>query len=252
MNASTWRSVLMGNLVEAYRNRSRVSKTTLKKETKEKDRQEIDKDMPRTFPCNAFFSETKIKEELLHILQEFSIFHPGVGYFQGLCFLVYPLYYVYYLDDPTTATVDTYYSLIKIIKILRPVLPLHEKDTKALAYLQKVEKIIEFKLSLKDYELYNIVKQHQLTMLLIVQMLPSLFANRFLLEDTLLLWDYVFTVQQNSSDATILEKIVNIFVAFIIYHKYVYLYHSYEDKLTLPQVDTNNNAIEIIKIIKTF
>ena len=240
----------MGDLLEAYRNRSKVSTKTLEKGTKEKDRQEIEKDMPRTFPCNAFFKEIKIKKDLLHILQQFSMFHPGVGYFQGLCFLVYPLYYVYYLDNPTTAKTDTYYSLIKIIKILRPVLPLHDKDNRALSYLQTVQKIIEFKLSLKDHQLCEKVKEHGLTMLSVVQMLPSLFANRFVLEDTLLLWDYIFKL--NSSDETILDRIVNIFVGFMIYHKYIYLYHSYEDTLTLPQVDTNNNAVEIIKIIKTF
>lgn len=240
----------MGDLVEAYRSRSKVSTNTLEKGTNEKDRQEIEKDMPRTFPCNAFFKEIKIKNDLLHILQQFSMFHPGVGYFQGLCFLVYPLYYAYYLDNPTTAKTDTYYSLIKIMKILRPVLPLHDKDNRALSYLQSVQKIIEFKLSLKDHQLCDKVKEHEITMLLVVQMLPSLFANRFALEDTLLLWDYIFKL--NSSDETILDRIVNIFVGFMIYHKYVYLYHSYEDTLTLPQVDTNNNAVEIIKIIKTF
>ena len=250
MNASTWRSVLMGTLTNVYRNRISVSKTILGEETTKKVNEEIEKDMPRTFPCKSFFQEENIKEQLLQVLQEFSLFHPGIGYFQGLCFLVYPLFYVYYLDNPRWAKTDTYYSLIKLIKILRPVLPLHEQDTRALHYIKTMKKIIEFKLALKDNNLYSKVKEYDLTMLLVVQMLPSLFANRFTLEDTLLLWNYIFSGP--TSDGTLLDKIVNVFVGFIIYHKYIYMWHSYEDKLTLPQNDSNNNALEIIKIIKTF
>ena len=124
-------------------------------------------------------------------------------------------------------------------------LPLHEQDTRALHYIKTMKKIIEFKLALKDNNLYSKVKEYDLTMLLVVQMLPSLFANRFTLEDTLLLWNYIFSGP--TSDGTLLDKIVNVFV---IYHKYIYMWHSYEDKL-VPQNDSNNN-IEIIKIIKTF
>lgn len=251
MNASTWRSVLMGNLMTVYRNRSRLSKIYINKETKAKVKEDIEKDMPRTFPCNLFFQQKNIKEDLLLILKEFTLFHPGVGYFQGLCFLVFPLYYVYYLDNPFWAKSDTYYSLIKLIKILRPVLPLHEQDTRALAYLQTIKKIIEFKLSLKDNQLLLVLKKDDIIMLLVVQMLPSLFANRFLLEDTILLWNYIFC-RSATDDGAILDKIVNVFVGFTIYHKYIYLYHSYEDKLTLPLQDVNNNGIQILKIINTF
>ena len=86
MNASTWRSVLMGTLTNVYRNRNSVSKTILGEETTKKVNEEIEKDMPRTFPCKSFFQE-EIKATL-QVLQEFSLFTQAWGYILYFTYII--------------------------------------------------------------------------------------------------------------------------------------------------------------------
>ena len=242
MDVQHWRTILIGKHLDLYR------KGVLTKFKSSKFDEDIQKDLPRTYPTQEFFKYQK--KPLENLIRTYCVHHPAMGYFQGLCFLAYPLYYAYYLDNPSTVVHDVYYSLLEILKVLRPTLPLHQNDKNALDTIKRLCRVVEFKLQLKDERLYKSVMEHNIPLLIMVQAVPCFFANKFSLNDTLLLWDYIFSTCKSSE--SIMEKMLDVFVAMIIYHKYIYLYGSLEEKLLLPSKSENNNAKEIIKIIKLF
>ena len=82
------------------------------------------------------------KEVLCNILNTFSAVNEGFGYPQGLNFLVCPLFYVYYNEDPKMAVRHTFYSLHGLVHIVLPLYPLHSRDDQAIKTLQAVANIV--------------------------------------------------------------------------------------------------------------
>ena len=71
--------------------------------------EQIQLDLNRTFTEESWFDSHR--ETLSGILNTFSVVNEGFGYPQGLNYLAFPLYYVYFNDQPKTAVEDTFYSL---------------------------------------------------------------------------------------------------------------------------------------------
>ena len=114
MRAIKWRNRLIGDI--ELINRLRKSKLS----PSHNEIKVIDDDIVRTFPqCKWFY---KHYDEITKILLCYADQNPNMGYAQGMCFIVFPLYYVYYTDCPEHATMDTFFSLHTLMHHLRPCL----------------------------------------------------------------------------------------------------------------------------------
>ena len=177
-------------------------------------------DIGRTFPQNKWFKPHH--ETLCDILNAFCIVNEGLGYPQGLNFLVFPLYYVYFNDNPKTAVENTFYSLHGILQFVLPTYPLNAKDKKVFKKLEAISNLI-------CYECYS--KEEQLDVLftdnykpfivsIVCNVIPTLYANVFELEDVLILWDIFFSTEKES----MFKSVVMMLVKVILYHKNIFLY----------------------------
>jgi hypothetical protein len=182
---------------------------------------QIKLDIRRTFPDNKWFEPHH--ENIRYILNTFSILNAGFGYPQGLNFLAYPLYYVYYSDDPKNATMDTLYSLQTLIHIVLPLYPIDQYDTSALKYIGKVTNLICLRCYENEKRLHFLLNPEykQFMISLVSSIVPTFFASKFSLEDTLRIWDNLF---QNQNLKNILQRLVKMMSDAITYHKNVFIY----------------------------
>jgi hypothetical protein len=182
---------------------------------------QIKLDIVRTYPQNKWFFAHR--EKLRYILNTFSILNSGFGYTQGLNFLCYTLYYVYYNDNAKHVDMDTLYSLQTLVHVVLPLYPVDKNDTCALKRIRQFTNLICF----KCYEIEN--KLHFLLDLeyepfmisLVSHLVPTFFASVFPLEQTICIWDILF---QKDSLKNILQGLVEMIVGSITYHKNIFIY----------------------------
>ena len=177
-------------------------------------------DICRTFPENEWF--TPHHETLISILNAFCIVNKGLGYPQGLNFLVFPLFYVYHNDNDKTAVENTFYSLHGILRFVLPTYPLNAKDTNVLKKIESISNLVCFECYEKEPGLGILLKDpHKQFMVSIVcNVIPTLYANIFDLENVLLLWDGFF----NTPKETMFQKVVGVLVKVILFHKNVFIH----------------------------
>ena len=154
--------------------------------------EQIRLDICRTFPENEWF--TPHHRTLISILNAFCLVNEGLGYPQGLNFLVFPLFYVYHDDNKKTAVENTFYSLHGILRFVLPTYPLNAKDTNVLKKIQSISNLVCYECYEKEPELAILLEDpHKQFMVSIVcNVIPTLYANVFDLENVLLLWDGFF------------------------------------------------------------
>lgn len=163
------------------------------------------------------------RETIVQILNTFSVVNKGFGYPQGVNYLAFPLFYVYYKDNKDTAVEDTFYSLQTLVGIVLPVYPLDKDDTSALRVIESISNIVALRCFETDPELGVLFSDTHspFLMSIVSSMLPTLYANVFSLHDTLLLWDTLF---QKKSQRKMFDCAVHVLVHSILFHKNMFLY----------------------------
>ena len=182
--------------------------------------EQIQLDIPRTFSDNAWFAPHR--GTLGNILNTFAVQNQAFGYPQGINYLAFPLYYVFYEDDPKTAVQYTMDALQVLVGVVLPVYPLDSRDVKALGFIQATSSWVCMQVVKKDKRLRVLFSEEYTLFLngIVSNMLPTLYANVFSLSDTLLLWD---TLLRSSC---ILECALGMMSSFIVYHANIFLHLS--------------------------
>jgi len=172
-------------------------------------------------------------ETLRNILNTFSVVNEGFGYPQGLNYLVFPLYYVYYSDQPATAVEDTFYSLQSLVRVVLPLYPLDAKDSSALETIRSVANTVSLQCYDADPKLSVLFEETHAPFMtsLVSSVMPTMYANVFSLYDTLLLWDEIIC----QSSHVMFKKVVHVMVQAILFHKNMFLHLPVDKSMMLFQ-----------------
>lgn len=172
-------------------------------------------------------------ETLRGILNTFSVVNEGFGYPQGLNYIVFPLYYVYYSDDPNAAVEDTFYSLQSLVRVVLPLYPLDANDSSALETIRSVANMVSLQCYDADPTLSVLFKETHTPFMtsLVSSIMPTMYANVFSLYDTLLLWDEIIS----HSCHVMFKKVVHVMVQAILFHKNMFLHLPVEKSMMLFQ-----------------
>lgn len=219
MRATKWRAKLIGNIDKVTKLRDTcehllVPSTIL-------DETDLNNDLERTFPTLKYTSEQL--RPIKNVLKTYAHVNREIGYMQGMCFIAFVFHYVYSHDNRIHMKADTYYSLTSLITFIRPVYPIHSRDPKPAEFLENMSKLIRIKLIYKHALLADKLRNLDYIKTLIIRTIPALFANYFSLDDTLVLWDYLF-------DGDIFENIINCYCAILVCNKQIYL-HMNDEKI---------------------
>jgi len=181
---------------------------------------QISIDVPRTSDNPWFLPHEKT---LCGILNTFANVNKSFGYAQGLNFIAFPLFYVFYNDDPKTAVENTFYALHSVVRTVLPFYPLDANDTSALEFIRTVASTVRLRCVEMDPSLYIIFEQDYIQFVesLVSATVPVLYSNTFKLEDTLLLWDDFF---ETNSNKELLEKCVHVLSRCIVSQRNVFLH----------------------------
>lgn len=193
--------------------------------------EQIKLDIHRTYSDVAWF-ETH-RETLRCILNTFSVVNEGFGYPQGLNYLAFPLFYVYYRDRPKTAVEDTFYSLQSLVRVVLPLYPLDSKDASAYETICSVANLVNLRCYESDPSLSILFTETHMPFItsLVSSIMPTMYANVFSLQDTLLLWDEILSPSCN----TMFKSVVQIMVNAILFHKNMFLHMPVDKSMNLFQ-----------------
>ena len=193
--------------------------------------EQIDLDLGRTFTNDKWFEPHL--ETLRGILNTFSVVNEGFGYPQGLNYLAFPLYYVYYQDQPKTAVEDTFYSLQSLVRVVLPLYPLDARDSTAFETICSVANTVTLQCYEEDPKLSILFADTHAPFItsLVSSIMPTMYANVFSLQDTLLLWDEILS----PSCKVMFQQVVRIMVQAILFHKNMFLHMPVDKSMMLFQ-----------------
>ena len=188
-------------------------------------------DLNRTFREEKWFD--RHHEILRGILNTFSVVNEGFGYPQGLNYLVLPLFYVYYNDNPNTAIEDTFYSLQSLVRVVLPLYPLDAKDTTALSTIVSVTNTVLLQCFEAEPKLQILFNETHFPFIvsIVSSILPTMYANIFSLHDTLLLWDELIKEKCNS----MFKAIIRVLVQSILFYKNLFIHLPADKSMILFQ-----------------
>ena len=190
MLASRWRKALMGG----SKTLKLLRLTNLDIPIHSDYHETIHQDIVRTYPTNEWF--TAHTKKLTNILNLYAYTNNGMGYAQGMAFIVFILYRTFHRDNPKHADKDTYYSFHKIINTIRPIYPLNKDDVSASEYMNDLKTLMYIKIAVNHRRLALRLKSMPMVMsVLIYQCVPTLFANKFNVEDATTVYDFILKKQ---------------------------------------------------------
>ena len=225
MRAAKWRSALIGK-VELI---SELRKTPIVPPRNIPDQIDMENDLKRTFPNVLWFTSAKHLGNIEKVLKMYAFMNPGVGYAQGMCFIAFLLYYVYYTDNPNHAVNDTFFSFHTIMGFIRPFYPRDMRDIHIGSWLESTASVIRLKILYHYPKLAARLRNTAFIKLMMIKTGPALFANWFKMHDTEILWDYLF-------HGDIFENMLNAIAAMLIHHKEVYIHLSEEKALQITAI----------------
>ena len=236
MRAAKWRNVLIGDmkLIRILRESPVVPPDRIRDQTT------MNNDLRRTFPTVGWFNTEKHINNIRTVLMAYAEINNSVGYAQGMCFIAFVLYRVYYEDCPKFAVHDTFYSLHTIMGFLRPLFPRDDKDPYVMKWIDSTAGVVRLKLLSRNAFLASKLRGFGYIKLLIVKTLPALFANWFDYNGLLLVWDHIFSTDD------IFENTLNIVVGMLLYHKDVYIHLKMEKILELTSVKSFYKASSVV------
>lgn len=204
MRAFQWRSKMMGP-IDAWKD----LRQPIEFKVSAYDSQ-IRLDVARTHSTDVWFDPHR--ETICKILNAFANTNIGFGYPQGLNFLAFPLWKVYYKSTPRWAISDTYYSLHYLVGALLTVYPIHKSDNAALEQMELICNVVKLKTSQKYPELRRRIfssEYEPLIISLVSRMVPTMFSNVYDVDDCIVLWDSIL------KEDDILESLVKCMVILI-------------------------------------
>ena len=234
--AQKWRNYLLGSPATIYL--LRESKVIAHKENQHEE--VIRNDLRRTYPLNDFFTDHI--SDLSNVLNTYAHVNEGMGYAQGMAFIAFNLYKIFYEDDSLHVVEDTFYSLHKLIHVIRPAYPLHDKDTSALTFNENITSCIILLISKKETTLAKKVKELDIIKIFTIQTIPSLFGNKFTPEDCAILLDFIV----HKSSFEMFHRVLCILSAMIISIKPIIMNMNYESVMGIMQ---NKGCYQVRRII---
>lgn len=223
MRASKWRSALIGDI--QLINKLRLTPVTTPCDVR--DQTDIDNDLTRTFPTEPWFHDHL--DNIRTILMVYADTTPTIGYAQGMCFIVFVLYYVYYQDCPEHVVNDCIFSLHGIMGNIAPLYPHDQADEDIGRWLDSVSGTVRLKLLYRIPSLAVKLRNTMFIKLMIIKTGPALFANWFSLQDVLIVWDYIVKPDM-------FENIINVFCALMMHNRDIYMYFDTEKILQLTSI----------------
>jgi hypothetical protein len=151
-------------------------------------------DVARTHVHDPWF-HSQHRASVCRLLNAFANTNPGIGYAQGLNFLVFPLFKVYYLAAPQWAMEDTFYSLQRLMRSLLFIYPLHSDDAAVLTHMSVLSAAVKLRATTLQPKLHNMLFLEQYApflLSLVSKLIPTLFSNVFTVDKTIVLWDHMF------------------------------------------------------------
>lgn len=235
MRASKWRSALIGDI--QLINKLRLTPVTIPRHVR--DEVDIDNDLTRTFPTESWFHDHL--DALRTILMVYADTTPTIGYAQGMCFIVFVLYYVYYNDCPEHATNDCIFSLHGIMGNLAPLYPRNDEDVDICKWLESVSSTVRLKLLYRLPRLAVKLRNTMFIKLMIIKTGPAMFANWFPLQDVLLIWDYILQPRM-------FENFINVFCALMMHNRDIYMHFDTEKILQLTSVKSFYRVSSVVSL----
>lgn len=128
---------------------------------------------------------------------------------------------------------------------MRPIFPIDKYDETPILFQKKIKKLVLVNIS-KSYKTLarKLKRSDQPLSILIHQCIPTLFANRFSLDETCILWDFIF----DTNSVYMLEKIIHILSAIVITFEPIILNMHDFTILTLMQQKSMYNVNRIIAV----
>lgn len=239
MIARRWRKVLLGTPDTLKLLRA----TNIKHAIHSNFNEAIHLDLVRTYPQDEWF--TTHTKNLSNILNLYAYTNNGMGYAQGMAFIVFILYKKFYKDNPLYACQDTFYSFHKVVNVIRPIYPINAHDSSSTTFQDNLKHLIYFKLSRKHRELALKLKEFPVLMSTIIyNNMPCLFANKFSVDESSLLYDFIFV--GNCSD--MFHRILSILCAIVISFEPIILSFTFDRILQIIAVKDYYNVRKILSI----
>jgi len=239
MRAHRWRYTLIGKL-DLVRE-LRKTKLILPLD-RIPDEDVIMQDLVRTFPESTWYTDHL--KDLRKIIMCYAHTNPSVGYAQGMCFIVFILYKVFYDDCPKHASIDTFYAIHTLMRYLRPMYPRGEEDDIILNFIDSTAALVRLNFMSRHRRLAVKMRGNEMIKLLLIKTGPTLFANWFPFEETLLIWDYLFE--------NIFSNFINILTAMVIKNENIYLHMAYDKTLQIISQKSFYRAASIVSCARTF
>jgi len=240
MRAHKWRTALLGDVKLIQKLRESIVDRPLTI----RDQSDMEADLRRTFPRDTWFNTHEHLGNLTTIIMTYAHTNPSVGYAQGMCFITFLLYRVYYHDCPTHAISDTLYSLHGLMRHIRPMFPRDSHDTQVVIFIDAATNIIRLKFLYNYPQLTHKLRNKDYVKLMFIKCGPALFANWFEMEDTKIIWDYIF-------DGDIFDNILTVVGAMILHHKEIYLQLCDEKILELTSIKSFYKVSSIVSYART-
>ena len=239
MIAQRWRKILLGKPDTLKLLRSTNIKNTVPSSFDE----DIHLDLVRTYPNDKWF--TTHTKNLSNILNLYAYTNNGMGYAQGMAFIVFILYKKFYNDEPSYACQDTFYSFHKIVNVIRPIYPINERDTSSTEFHDHLKHLIFFKIARKNRNLANKLKQFpDLMSVIIYNNIPCLFANKFSVEESTLLYDFIFV----GACSEMFHRVICILCAIVISFKPIIMSFTFDKVLEIMAVRDYYNVRKLLCI----
>lgn len=224
MRAYRWRCKLMGPVETWHEVRAPLDLKLSDYDT------QIRMDIARTHPLDTWFDPHR--GSICKLLNAFANTNIGFGYPQGLNFLVFPLWKVYYESNPKWAMRDTFYSLQCLVGALLSVYPIHKSDACAMNQMKIISSLVKLRTSRKYPELRQKIFSDDYSpfiISLVSKMVPTMFSNVYTIDDTILLWDNIFKQE------SILDAVVKCVVSLVCMNHNAIMYLSMSNCMCVVQ-----------------
>jgi len=236
MRALKWRRILLGprDTIQLLRQAPLHPQRSLHDNT-------IEKDIIRTFGDDDWFHEHI--GPLANILSTYAYTNEGMGYVQGMAYMVFVLYRCFYEDCPLHAETDTYYAFHTLINAIRPIYPIHSRDSTPIDFHGRISTLVFLTISSQDQRLARRVQalpgvvEH-----LTRQTIPSIFGNKFAYSEIVVLFDFII----DPSTSETFHRIVCVLAATIMALGPVFLSMNANKIMEIVQIKEYYDVTKII------
>lgn len=181
---------------------------------------QITMDITRTFPKERWFDPHR--DKLVSLLNTFASINPGIGYTQGMNYLIFPLWKVYYESTPEWAVEDTLCSMQSIMHMTLRAYPNHVSSSQ-LPYLKTLAGIIRLRCITLEPAMIVLFEDSYMPFLtsVISMTIPTLFAAALRVDHVMILWDQLFSA---STKRRMFNRAIDTLVCLLVHHKNIFIH----------------------------